>query len=190
MRQEWWGIRCLVTVSLEIQSTQLHAWSPQACVRDRQHALKHTKYTHNVSSSGTASHFWIHQVKKSWRFDSFSCCRSSSEDSRQPVHHQHPAEDRLQVWVWTEGRDLSKGLHWIFFTFSYLWTFTLSVNCVDKGYWFHFLYVCPCVNDSQGKGKEMTYWLTGLTGGQYNLPTPPTAWVKTQSCPYLNASPV
>lgn len=77
-----------------------------------------------------------------------------------------------------------------FFTFSYLQTFTLSVNCVDKGYWFHFLYVCPCVNDSQGKGKEMTYWLTGLTGGQYNLPTPPTAWVKTQSCPDLNASPV
>ncbi|KAG7218362.1 hypothetical protein INR49_020436 [Caranx melampygus] len=27
----------------------------------------------------------------------------------------------------------------------------------------------------KGKGKEMTYWLTGLTGGKYNLPTPPTA---------------
>lgn len=27
----------------------------------------------------------------------------------------------------------------------------------------------------KGKGKEMTYWLTGFTGGQYNLPTPPTA---------------
>uniref|UniRef100_A0A3P8VDM0 Guanylate cyclase n=1 Tax=Cynoglossus semilaevis TaxID=244447 RepID=A0A3P8VDM0_CYNSE len=27
----------------------------------------------------------------------------------------------------------------------------------------------------KGKGKEMTYWLTGVTGGQYNLPTPPTA---------------
>ncbi|XP_036004577.1 heat-stable enterotoxin receptor [Fundulus heteroclitus] len=27
----------------------------------------------------------------------------------------------------------------------------------------------------KGKGKEMTYWLTGITGRQYNLPTPPTA---------------
>ncbi|XP_069557406.1 guanylyl cyclase C [Brachyistius frenatus] len=27
----------------------------------------------------------------------------------------------------------------------------------------------------KGKGKEMTYWLTGVTGGQYNLPIPPTA---------------
>ncbi len=27
----------------------------------------------------------------------------------------------------------------------------------------------------QGKGKEMTYWLTGVTGQKYNLPTPPTA---------------
>ncbi|XP_078126392.1 guanylyl cyclase C [Sander vitreus] len=26
----------------------------------------------------------------------------------------------------------------------------------------------------KGKGKEMTYWLTGVTGGKYNLPTPPT----------------
>lgn len=24
----------------------------------------------------------------------------------------------------------------------------------------------------------MTYWLTGVTGNTYNLPTPPTAWVK------------
>ncbi|XP_072531268.1 guanylyl cyclase C [Salminus brasiliensis] len=27
----------------------------------------------------------------------------------------------------------------------------------------------------KGKGKEMTYWLKGVTGQQYNLPTPPTA---------------
>ncbi|XP_077590073.1 guanylyl cyclase C [Stigmatopora nigra] len=27
----------------------------------------------------------------------------------------------------------------------------------------------------KGKGKEMTYWLTGVTGGKYNLPAPPTA---------------
>ncbi|KAM9345724.1 guanylyl cyclase C [Symphorus nematophorus] len=27
----------------------------------------------------------------------------------------------------------------------------------------------------KGKGKEMTYWLTGISGGKYNLPTPPTA---------------
>uniref|UniRef100_A0A3P9ICD5 Guanylate cyclase n=1 Tax=Oryzias latipes TaxID=8090 RepID=A0A3P9ICD5_ORYLA len=27
----------------------------------------------------------------------------------------------------------------------------------------------------KGKGKEMTFWLTGVTGGNYNLPTPPTA---------------
>uniref|UniRef100_A0A3Q3JIQ0 Guanylate cyclase n=1 Tax=Monopterus albus TaxID=43700 RepID=A0A3Q3JIQ0_MONAL len=27
----------------------------------------------------------------------------------------------------------------------------------------------------KGKGKEMTYWLTGVTGGKYKLPTPPTA---------------
>ncbi|KAM7386452.1 hypothetical protein PAMA_009190 [Pampus argenteus] len=27
----------------------------------------------------------------------------------------------------------------------------------------------------KGKGKEMTYWLTGKNGGKYNLPTPPTA---------------
>uniref|UniRef100_A0A667WHK9 Guanylate cyclase n=1 Tax=Myripristis murdjan TaxID=586833 RepID=A0A667WHK9_9TELE len=27
----------------------------------------------------------------------------------------------------------------------------------------------------KGKGKEMTYWLTGVTGTEYNLPTPPTA---------------
>ncbi|XP_041863484.1 heat-stable enterotoxin receptor [Melanotaenia boesemani] len=27
----------------------------------------------------------------------------------------------------------------------------------------------------KGKGKEMTYWLTGVTGGKYSLPTPPTA---------------
>ncbi|KAK5856644.1 hypothetical protein PBY51_008227 [Eleginops maclovinus] len=27
----------------------------------------------------------------------------------------------------------------------------------------------------KGKGKEMTYWLTGVTGGKYNLPIPPTA---------------
>ncbi|XP_071758151.2 guanylyl cyclase C [Centroberyx gerrardi] len=27
----------------------------------------------------------------------------------------------------------------------------------------------------KGKGKEMTYWLTGVTGAEYNLPTPPTA---------------
>ncbi|KAM6957863.1 guanylyl cyclase C [Aplochiton taeniatus] len=27
----------------------------------------------------------------------------------------------------------------------------------------------------KGKGKEMTYWLTGVTGTQYKLPTPPTA---------------
>ncbi|XP_074553006.1 guanylyl cyclase C [Halichoeres trimaculatus] len=27
----------------------------------------------------------------------------------------------------------------------------------------------------KGKGKELTYWLTGVTGGKYNLPTPPTA---------------
>uniref|UniRef100_A0A8C7X7J5 Guanylate cyclase n=1 Tax=Oryzias sinensis TaxID=183150 RepID=A0A8C7X7J5_9TELE len=27
----------------------------------------------------------------------------------------------------------------------------------------------------KGKGKEMTYWLIGVTGGNYNLPTPPTA---------------
>lgn len=34
-----------------------------------------------------------------------------------------------------------------------------------------------CFYDPQGKGKEMTYWLTGVTGAKYNLPTPPTAWV-------------
>ncbi|KAL6460635.1 hypothetical protein MHYP_G00306010 [Metynnis hypsauchen] len=27
----------------------------------------------------------------------------------------------------------------------------------------------------KGKGKEMTYWLKGVTGRKYNLPTPPTA---------------
>ncbi|KAL4647852.1 heat-stable enterotoxin receptor-like isoform X1 [Arapaima gigas] len=27
----------------------------------------------------------------------------------------------------------------------------------------------------KGKGTEMTYWLTGVTGEKYNLPTPPTA---------------
>ncbi|MEQ2304412.1 Heat-stable enterotoxin receptor [Ameca splendens] len=27
----------------------------------------------------------------------------------------------------------------------------------------------------KGKGKVMTYWLTGVTGRKYNLPTPPTA---------------
>ncbi|XP_029014340.1 guanylyl cyclase C isoform X2 [Betta splendens] len=27
----------------------------------------------------------------------------------------------------------------------------------------------------KGKGKEMTHWLTGVTGAKYNLPTPPTA---------------
>ncbi|KAM3864411.1 guanylyl cyclase C [Diretmus argenteus] len=27
----------------------------------------------------------------------------------------------------------------------------------------------------KGKGNEMTYWLTGVTGVEYNLPTPPTA---------------
>ncbi|KAM4717359.1 guanylyl cyclase C [Anableps anableps] len=27
----------------------------------------------------------------------------------------------------------------------------------------------------KGKGKEMTYWLTGVTGRKYNLPTPPSA---------------
>ncbi|XP_020782806.2 LOW QUALITY PROTEIN: guanylyl cyclase C [Boleophthalmus pectinirostris] len=27
----------------------------------------------------------------------------------------------------------------------------------------------------KGKGKEITYWLTGVTGQKYNLPTPPTA---------------
>ncbi|KAG9279281.1 heat-stable enterotoxin receptor isoform X2 [Astyanax mexicanus] len=27
----------------------------------------------------------------------------------------------------------------------------------------------------KGKGKEMTYWLKGITGQKYNLPTPPTA---------------
>ncbi|XP_016308832.1 heat-stable enterotoxin receptor-like [Sinocyclocheilus anshuiensis] len=27
----------------------------------------------------------------------------------------------------------------------------------------------------KGKGKETTYWLTGVTGQNYNLPTPPTA---------------
>ncbi|XP_072224711.1 guanylyl cyclase C [Leuresthes tenuis] len=27
----------------------------------------------------------------------------------------------------------------------------------------------------KGKGKEITYWLTGATGGKYNLPAPPTA---------------
>lgn len=27
----------------------------------------------------------------------------------------------------------------------------------------------------KGKGKEMTYWLTGVTGQKYNLPMPPTA---------------
>ncbi|KAI3359332.1 hypothetical protein L3Q82_002836 [Scortum barcoo] len=27
----------------------------------------------------------------------------------------------------------------------------------------------------KGKGKEVTYWLTGVAGGKYNLPTPPTA---------------
>ncbi|XP_056143733.1 guanylyl cyclase C [Lampris incognitus] len=27
----------------------------------------------------------------------------------------------------------------------------------------------------KGKGKEMTYWLTGVTGAKYNLPMPPTA---------------
>ncbi|XP_068605722.1 guanylyl cyclase C [Brachionichthys hirsutus] len=27
----------------------------------------------------------------------------------------------------------------------------------------------------KGKGKEMTYWLTGVAGRKYNLPTPPTA---------------
>uniref|UniRef100_A0A8B9K1D9 Guanylate cyclase n=1 Tax=Astyanax mexicanus TaxID=7994 RepID=A0A8B9K1D9_ASTMX len=27
----------------------------------------------------------------------------------------------------------------------------------------------------KGKGKEMTYWLTGVTGKNYNLPVPPTA---------------
>lgn len=51
---------------------------------------------------------------------------------------------------------------------------------------FHFCHkLCwPCIVcifimwNQQGKGKEMTYWLTGFTGGQYNLPTPPTAWVQ------------
>nr|XP_029508468.1 heat-stable enterotoxin receptor-like [Oncorhynchus nerka] len=27
----------------------------------------------------------------------------------------------------------------------------------------------------KGKGTELTYWLTGETGEDYNLPTPPTA---------------
>lgn len=39
--------------------------------------------------------------------------------------------------------------------------------------------VCECFCLSalhpQGKGKMMTYWLTGVTGGSYNLPTPPSA---------------
>ncbi|TRZ02273.1 hypothetical protein DNTS_034042 [Danionella cerebrum] len=26
-----------------------------------------------------------------------------------------------------------------------------------------------------GKGNEMTYWLTGVAGKNYNLPTPPSA---------------
>lgn len=38
---------------------------------------------------------------------------------------------------------------------------------------------CLCLSAStphpQGKGKMMTYWLTGVTGGSYNLPTPPSA---------------
>uniref|UniRef100_A0A8B9KNX9 Guanylate cyclase n=1 Tax=Astyanax mexicanus TaxID=7994 RepID=A0A8B9KNX9_ASTMX len=29
----------------------------------------------------------------------------------------------------------------------------------------------------KGKGKEMTYWLKGITGQKYNLPTPPTSTV-------------
>lgn len=33
---------------------------------------------------------------------------------------------------------------------------------------------CHCVCFSKGKGTETTYWLTGETGEDYDLPTPPT----------------
>uniref|UniRef100_A0A8C8DJ53 Guanylate cyclase n=1 Tax=Oryzias sinensis TaxID=183150 RepID=A0A8C8DJ53_9TELE len=39
----------------------------------------------------------------------------------------------------------------------------------------------------KGKGKEMTYWLIGVTGGNYNLPTPPTAVITpTIRCPQIH----
>uniref|UniRef100_A0A8C7X966 Guanylate cyclase n=1 Tax=Oryzias sinensis TaxID=183150 RepID=A0A8C7X966_9TELE len=37
----------------------------------------------------------------------------------------------------------------------------------------------------KGKGKEMTYWLIGVTGGNYNLPTPPTASDEQRQQPIL-----
>lgn len=47
-------------------------------------------------------------------------------------------------------------------------------------FFVNLMRACVCLSSLtlQGKGKEMTYWLTGFTGGQYNLPTPPTAWVE------------
>ncbi|XP_061894002.1 guanylyl cyclase C isoform X1 [Entelurus aequoreus] len=39
----------------------------------------------------------------------------------------------------------------------------------------HFLCELRGETYLKGKGKEMTYWLTGETGDKYNLPTPPTA---------------
>lgn len=91
----------------------------------------------------------------------------SSENPRQPVDHRHPAEDRLQIRVRSERRDVPEG------ELSVLICSGLSRLLHGQ---LHFL--CRCVFDPQGKGKEMTYWLTGVTGGNYNLPTPPTAWVK------------
>lgn len=45
---------------------------------------------------------------------------SSPENSCQPVHHQHPAKNRMQVWVWKTRRDVSEGELGLLFGFLVL----------------------------------------------------------------------
>ena len=162
MQQEWWGTRCLATVFSEIQSTLLHVWSPRACVRDL-----NTFRTFRTQSQHAATGFDSHHIVLTALRIHIS---KSTINILQRTDCHFEYEKRGETYM---------KVCFGFFMYSSLQALTSHVNRTDIGYCSHFLSVylclCVCVPDPQGKGKEMTYWLTGMTGGKYNLPTPPTA---------------
>lgn len=111
-----------------------------------------------------------HMQKNKWCL--VFCCfviSSSPADPRQSAYYRYPAEDKLQVWVRDERRNVSEGKDECFQAFYSTESGGLDHHALMQ----NDVNVCVRVF-SKGKGTETTYWLTGETGEDYDLPTPPT----------------
>ncbi|CAG04505.1 unnamed protein product, partial [Tetraodon nigroviridis] len=108
------------------------------------------------------------QVLPVWRHGqhgvSHGVHRTPPADPRERAHHQHPAEDRLQVRVRDPRGHLSEGEG----ARAAATQRPRDASPVDAE---HGSGDCVFL---QGKGTETTYWLTGEEGEDFKLPTPPT----------------